>query len=288
MKIVNIIGGLGNQMFQYALYIALKETYKDECIKIDTSLFRGYNKHNGFELDRIFNISYETASLKDLLRLNFPFMNYRIWQIGRRITPNRKSTYKENKKISFDKNVFQKDKDFYYDGYWQNENYFIKFRDKVLETFSSKELLDIRNQELVIEIEKGNSASIHFRRGDYVGNKIYKNICDEEYYQRAIKILSKEKKIDKFYVFSDDIEWAISIMNKSQQEYIPITWNKGKDSYKDMIVMSKCKHNIIANSSFSWWGAWLNKNEEKIVIAPKVWNNVNKEQEVVPNNWIKI
>ena len=151
--------------------------------------------------------------------------------------------------------------------------------------------LSEKNKNILEEIKKRNSISIHIRRGDYVNDinakKILGDNCNLLYYQKAIEYIYSVITSPFFYIFSDEPEWVKNNFSFLENSLI-IDWNKGKDSWQDMMLMSHCKHNIIANSSFSWWGAWLNNNNNKIVIAPKKWFNTFEAPYIVPNEWIRI
>lgn len=289
MKIINIIGGLGNQMFQYALALSLKELYHYEHIRIDISCFNGYPLHNGFELHRIFLINLKEATHSNIVSVNYPFYHYRIWQIGRRILPKRKTVVREKLDMVFQPEALTKMGDAYYDGYWQSEKYFVKYRSAILEAFRFPDL-DSINQRFVTKIKGKTTCSIHVRRGDYLNHKLFKNLTDIDYYNRAIQYFSNVTNIDCFVVFSNDIEWCrhnlAPLIKKSTIEFVD--WNHGTNSFRDMQLMSLCTHNIVANSSFSWWGAWLNDNPQKIVVAPHKWINVDYETDIIPDSWIKI
>jgi hypothetical protein len=175
------------------------------------------------------------------------------------------------------------------DGYWQTENYLIDIKDTILNDFQLK--LPLRNElkEIALKISDSNSVSIHIRRGDYAQDKktnAHHGTCSLEYYQEAIKLITEKIQNPIFYIFSDDIEWVKENLKINYPKY-HVEGNKG---FEDMELMKNCKHNIIANSSFSWWAAWLNTNKEKIIIAPKNWLNNPKfdTSDVVPNSWIKI
>ena len=154
--------------------------------------------------------------------------------------------------------------------------------DKAVEVLEEIQNIDKTNEELLKqileilnEIENSNSISIHIRRGDYMSPEnynMYGCIATPTYYKKAIKVIEEKVENPTFFVFSNDMDWVKkNIQINSRVFYIDI--NSGNGSYKDMQLMSNCKHNIIANSSFSWWGAWLNENKNKIVIAPKKWIN---------------
>lgn len=292
MKIVNIVGGLGNQMFQYAFYCALKEHHNNTLI--DLSSFKRYNLHNGFELSHIFNITPSIATneeIKKLTNLN----DYSILsKLKRKMATSgikiilKESEYLESSPIP-NLNIFDSQKDMYYWGYFQSEKYFSQIKNQIISTFTFSNQLDKRNLAILKKIQNTKSVSVHIRRGDYLIDKQFKNICTLYYYKKAIEYqLSKDNNLT-FYIFSDDITWVKNNFSENINcEYID--WNIGSESYKDMKLMSMCHHNIIANSSFSWWGAWLNTNKNKIVIAPKKWNNTNshKAESIIPETWIKL
>lgn len=290
MKIVKILGGLGNQMFQYALYLAIKNKYQGEETKLDTSCFRGYPLHNGYELDKFFYIEATEATFMDKLRIAYPYIHYRIWQVCHKLGIKRHTMLVENANESYEADVFHQNHDCYYDGYWQNERYFKTIRPEILKAFTPKTISE-QNAQFCDEIIKQHKcASIHIRRGDYVNHPLYGGICDKAYYQRAIAYLQEHTNCDFYCIFSNDIEWCkknlANLLNGKDVVYV--NWNKGKDSYQDMFLMSQCNYNIIANSSFSWWGAWLNNHEDKLIICPTKWNNIKSSRFELPESWIKI
>lgn len=288
MKIVKILGGLGNQMFQYAFYLSLKRNFSDDIIKVDLSCFNGYPLHCGFELERIFQVNMIQATFMDLLKNGYPYYNYRVRQLGKRILPNRKSIYFESSDAYLDAEVYKDASNKYYDGYWQNIFYFKNAEDLIRRSFAFPMLKDCRNIEIAEQIKSVNSVSIHVRRGDYLNNKLYEGICDIDYYCRGIKYLLESLEDPCFFIFSNDINWCrINLMPYLDKcSFSFINWNQGKDSYIDMQLMSLCKHNIIANSSFSWWGAWLNNNYGKIVISPRKWINIELKSNIQLQEWI--
>lgn len=289
MKIVKILGGLGNQMFQYALYVALKQTFTDEKLLIDTSCFHGYALHYGFELNRIFGIQAPQANRKEIMKLAYYYPNYQCWRIGSRILPIRKTMCMEAKDSTYDSSVLLKPGNRYLDGYWQNEKYFAHFRNEILETFKFPVFSEDQNIELIKQIQNKKSLSLHVRRGDYVNHRLYKGICTIEYYQEAIKKIIEIAHPEVICIFSNDIIWCEENLRPLiDGQVVYVDWNKGNMSYRDMQLMSCCNYNIIANSSFSWWGAWLNTNADKIVVAPKKWNNMPESKFELPHSWITL
>lgn len=271
MIIVKVTGGLGNQMFQYALYKSLK--IKGNDVRLDpTSYYNVKKEHNGYELEKVFDIHPNNAKQSEIDKFDENNINI-LRRIKRKLLGDTKFIYDTNEYV-FNENLY-KLKNSYLNGYWQSINYFKDIESELREDFTFKNELDIKNLEILNEIENSNSVSIHIRRGDYMSPqnfKIYGNIATEEYYKESIRIIEEKIENPTFFVFSNDMEWVKeNIKINSKAFYIDI--NSGDDSYKDMQLMSNCKHNIIANSSFSWWGAWLNENKNKIVIAPKKWIN---------------
>lgn len=291
MKIVNILGGLGNQMFQYALAVALQEIYHDNVVRIDTSGFKGYPLHSGYELKRIFNVSIPEASISEQLKVYYPLRNYRMWQIGSRILPRRKSLIKENADMRFTPSILSDPRPAYYLGYWQTEKYFKNIRSFILKTFTFPPVeLNSKNDEIFRIISSKNVVGIHVRRGDYVKIGNTQGICTLDYYQKALDLMRKKTDPEMFLIFSDDIKWCRENI-EDLLDGIPtiyVDWNKGKNSFRDMQLMTHCKHNIIANSSFSWWGAWLNNNPFKIVITPGRWMNKGGWVDIIPDDWYSI
>lgn len=289
MKIVNIIGGLGNQMFEYAMYLALRNAHPDEEILCSTRSFRGYGLHNGYELKRIFGINVKEASLWQLAKLAYPFWNYRLWQIMNHLLPKRKSMTLGIPEVAFNKSDVEREDSVFYDGYWQNEEYFSHIRQIILSAFNFPAFTDERNEKLTEKLKKQNSVACHIRRGDYLKLSLM-CVCSPEYYFRAINRMNQLVNPEVYCIFSDDIAWCKEHIGRlcKDKEVIYVNWNKGLDSFRDMQLMSLCKHNIIANSSFSWWGGWLNQNENKVVLVPKKWMNKEIVNNPICKNWIKI
>lgn len=289
MKIVKIIGGLGNQMFQYALAIALKKNFTEE-VKLDIHCFKGYRKHQGFEIDKVFGNKFDLASYSDTAKVAYPYFNFQSWRFGSRILPNRQHMISENTAFRIMPQAIDNPNYKYYDGYWQHEEYFKNSNEDILNAFKFKNFQDERNKELASRLTDKNSVSVHIRRGDYINDKLFKGTCGIDYYKKAIEEINKKTIPELFCIFSDDILWCKKNIEPflGDIETIYVDWNTGNDNYKDMQLMTKCKHNIIANSSFSWWGAWLNNSKDKIVIAPKKWYNTNIKVSPAAYSWIKL
>lgn len=269
-----VSGGLGNQMFIYALYHALK---KEKCnVHLDASLYNFVKMHNGYELANIFNTDMPHMTSNKL------YINWLRFILKTGIFL-KKDNFKYDDEIQFSKLP-------YLWGYWQSDKYFLKYRTEILEVFKFKNI-STRNVEIANAMKMQNSVSLHIRRGDYMNLPMYQGVCTEEYYIKAVEYIKKNVLAPHFYIFSNDIQWSAKFADKLNIDYTIIEHNTGKDSYQDMYLMSQCKHNIIANSSFSWWGAYLNNNSDKRVIAPKGWDNTDTESYNdirVPQSWLRL
>jgi len=284
MKIVRFLGGLGNQMFQYAFYLSLSKNFR--AVKADLSKFEDYELHNGYELDKVFGIQLTEASKFETRLLDN--QDRKWWYRKLRKILNKKNAYTEEKELfSYDKDIFKDKKDRLYWGYWQNINYLTEITPILKKEFTFRPKLDDKNLEILTSINQSNSVGIHVRRGDYINDPLLGGIATRDYYLSAIELITQKVESPSFFIFSNDINWCKENFNLAQTSYIQ--GNIGDNSYIDMLLMSKCKHQIIANSSFSWWSAWLNENPEKMVIAPKKWaNGISNSGEVCPASWIRI
>jgi len=244
-------GGLGNQMFQYALVMALRS--KGHYVVPDISLYNRYSPHNGFELKHVFGINDDFVSLS-----------------GRHILLLRALYWlKPSPFVHIDMNCYQNDvlitPPRYLYGYWQDERYFHDIREDICSIFTFRDIKE-NNKSIAKEIQSCESVSIHIRRGDY--KSFGMPLLGEDYYFRAIETIKKRVDHPVFYLFSDDMDEAEKIMNNLAIDIISVNCNNIDESYNDMYLMSQCQHNIIANSTFSWWGAYLNQNPTKIVFSP--------------------
>lgn len=290
MIVLHVSGGLGNQMFQYAFGRAMANRMNVELL-LDLSN-PTLSIHQGFELSRVFGIKEQTATEYDMRavlgwqrpitirkmikKLSLKGLDLRNWV--------------EEPSLHFSSKLLQVPNNVYIDGYWQSEKYFADAIECIREQFKFIQPPVGLNNTLLLEIADSDTTaiSLHVRRGDYVHNSAVKEVhgsCTLAYYNAAIQHVSSQVKNPFFYVFSDDLDWV-----KNHLE-IPfpfklISHNRGKCSFEDMRLMSLCQHHIIANSSFSWWGAWLNANPKKIVVAPKNWfADINRPHDLFPAGW---
>jgi len=292
MIITNVLGGLCNQMFQYAAGRALALT-NDQSLLLDLSDFTGYRLHHGFELSRVFSLVATKAEPSTTHEL----LGWRENYLARKILRRRQFSWLRGEKFvvephfNYWPDIVNVNGDCYLYGYWQSERYFKAFEAVIRQDFIFREPLQEQNAELALDMATKQAVSLHIRRGDYVSdskNHNIMNVCDLEYYRLAINYIASQVEQPVFYLFSDDMDW---VKQSLPMEFpcVYVEHNSGAESYRDMQLMSLCRHHIIANSSFSWWGAWLNIKPEKIVIAPKRWfRNGNEDSDLIPNEWIRL
>lgn len=289
MIITRIIGGLGNQMFQYAIGRNLASKMKTN-LKLDVKSFDNYSLRS-YGLN-VFNIHENFATKKELRK--FKLFDNTIAKRIKPILPDslKYSIYLEKKEFCFDPEIYEMKGHLYLKGYWQNPKYFEDIEEIIKNEFTIKTKPKGKNQEFLLKIQKCNSVALHVRQGDFVNNlKTYKKhgICSLNYYKKATRIIKDKVNEPYFFVFSDNPEWCTKYL-KIDSPAIFMSHNNQNKDFEDLRLMKNCKHFIIANSSFSWWGAWLSNNPQKIVIAPKKWLNINsvKTTNLIPENWIKI
>lgn len=284
--IVKLNGGLGNQMFQWALARMIEERMDIKTF-LDMSYFKtGYARP--YQLD-IFNFKPQ------FVKGEFEYFKLDVIWTFRKYLNKKKflglSLYSEPH-FHVDKEINLLTPNTYLEGFFQSEKYFKCVESQLREDFKFSAPLNDENRRTIAKIKDTNSVSVHIRRGDYVKKKRYQNLyadCSLDYYRSGVEHIAKSHPDPTLFVFSDDIKWVKENF-KMPYECVFVEHNTGKKSYEDMRLMSLCRHNIIANSSFSWWGAWLNNNQEKIVIAPKRWFNDEEiiQSDVIPDEWIRI
>ncbi len=280
MIIVKIKGGLGNQLFQYALGRAVALHHKLP-LKLDLTIFKTYKLHR-YLLDQ-FAIQADIATENEIINLKGR-KNVLFSALRKAGLIKRKSYFKEKRSSYFDASVF-KNNFVYLDGYWQNELYFLDIRELLLRELSPISSMSDLGCDYLKFIKKSNSVSVHVRRGNYLNTKNI-NVLDVDYYMKAAEYVRKNVEKPTFFVFSDDLEWC-----KNSLGFLDdcIYVDRTQTDIDDLKLMSFCQHNIIANSSFSWWGAWLNRNLNKTVIAPKGWLiNDPDSSNVILSDWVKL
>lgn len=292
MIIVKIKGGLGNQLFQYAAGRHLAEMRGVE-LKLDLSYINAdpngaYTKRE-LELD-VFNVKCSIAEKNQTAAFLKNSGNRYVRTICRNYPGLFKHAYIAESGNLFHDKFYSYPKNTYLDGFWQSEKYFKPIRSVLLEELSLKNGLTEEAQALADKIISSNAVSVHIRRGDYVSDKnvnSHHGALQLDFYQNAMEALKQQTNVDHAYVFSDDIKWCKeNIKFDLTTSFVEFT-TKVSGS-EEMMLMSKCKHNIIANSSFSWWAAWLNRNESKRVVAPKNWFTSVENPDIYPEGWIKL
>jgi hypothetical protein len=277
---VKLTGGLGNQMFQLAAGYSIAKKYNVK-LSLDLGRFNRRQHHNGFELQKVFDICSKVNFLNN--PINFRPINFKEILNNINITFH---TFKEPH-FHYTNKILDIPKHSILNGYWQSELYFKDYSQEIRKIFNFSKQLDEKNSLIANEINQNNSISIHVRRGDYLlKTNINHNVDLKEYYLNAIEKTSILFDNPKYFIFTDDPLWVAKNFTLNYS-FTVVDINRGKDSFYDMHLMSLCKCNIIANSSFSWWGAWLNNKEDKITYAPKNWF-IDKSictDNLIPNTW---
>jgi hypothetical protein len=286
MDVVIIFNGLGNQMSQYAFYLQKKNVDKS------TYFIPFCRDHNGLELNSVFKIETKEAFIQKMLYILFRVLltdKVKIISYPVKLVLNLLNCkiVKENFDYNYKKDYSQPSRGitFYYGG-WHTEKYFFESKNTILKTFEFEEYNDFKNKIHIDKINQTNSVSIHVRRGDFLNAdniNLFGDVCTKAYFDKAIALIKSKVANPYFFVFSNDLEWVKENLVIDNVTYVAC--NSGKDSWKDMCLMSLCKHNIIANSTFSWWGAWLNRNSDKIVVSPSRFLKNDTFTDVYPDSW---
>lgn len=299
MKIVNVIGGLGNQLFQYAFALALKHRYPQEEILLDISHFgslffrryKGRNLHNGYEMDRFFpHLSLQVARGRQLRKVTRYIPNYVLSRVARRYLKPLPTEVIQPKEEAFlfNPSVMEVKGDAYYEGYWHAISYFKDAYELIAEEFAPG-TPNPYNEDMIRQMARTESVGIHVRRGDYVGNRLVDGICTIAYYEAAVRRILAQPGKYTFFLFSNDLDWCrehiVPLLQGS--EYEIVSGNRGADSTWDMFLMARCKHLIMANSTFSWWGAFLNRQGGRIV-APSPWIRERGACDMYLDSWTVI
>lgn len=281
--ILKLKGGLGNQLFQYA-FGRLMASRRNEVLKLDLeSLGSRGDTYRSYGLDN-FKIRAEIARGEEVKRARYPHgIISKFWRLFSLKVLRRFH-------IGYEKRLLGT-KSRYIEGFFQSHKYLDPIREELLAEISLKETPSAKFQDLVRMVAEGESVSVHIRRGDYVSDQSTRSIhfiCDLPYYQQALALLREKVSNPNFFVFSDDIAWARENLKLDRAVFVSDPKEIG--DCEELILMSKCRHNIIANSSFSFWGAWLNENPGKIVIAPRLWNRRygRHYKDLLPEEWLRV
>lgn len=287
MIIVQLKGGLGNQLFQYAAGLSLARQH-GVIVKVDISELNKADDEIGtlrnFELQHIRGVP-EIASHHEIdIFLNMHFLK----KYFQKLLPSFKRQIYKEASFSFDTHFFAAGNHLYLKGYRQSEKYFFPIRKIIQQDFLLQDKLTIHLIDVEQRLQTENSVAVHIRRGDYSNKALlgYHGLLDQTYYQLAITVIEKQVNDPVYFIFSDNIEWVKQHLNFSGN-VVYVSGTVTKNHYEDFTLMSKCRHNIIANSSFSWWAAYLNTHVNKIVIAPQNWfNKVDiATKDLFPDKW---
>lgn len=292
MNRVAIFGGLGNQMFQYALAITMDAEGIPTKISVNDFLL---NRHyQGFELVKAFNVPlpiFDRMKASVMTKVRPLFVDTNPGFVKNALSKfllNNSNVFQEKMEYHYDEEVLHQHFSFLV-GTWQCPKYFESQQQLIREVFNFNKPHDDINMQFSSEIADSNAVAVHVRRGFYLEPTLTRNrmvIDSSDYYYKAFDVVSQQVENPVFYVFSDDIEWAKN--NLKGRKFVFVSHNKGANSYLDMYLMSLCKHFIIANSAFSWWPAWLSSNENKIVVLPKPWVRELDCASIYPKSWLAI
>lgn len=287
MIIIKTAGGLGNQMFQYAFARELQCIGKE--VKVDCSYYDSIPKGDTSRIDAysLLGREVERATREEVdyfLKKNDALIYKAIRKLGGKdiCLP---VYYERNNR--YDSRLLKRNSGLYI-GYWQSEKYFVNVKKQIKQEYKALfSKLDKKDQEIFERIKAcENSVSIHIRGGDYFNAQNinrFGGICDKQYYQVALAFCNRQLGKCHFFIFTNDYQYTQKVL-PNNEEY-EIVNNSEEDGHKDIFLMSQCKHNIIANSSFSWWGAWLNENKEKLVIAPEKWDQAGEMRNIYCRDW---
>lgn len=272
MIITKLTGGLGNQMFQYAAGYSLARKRKTS-LALDLRSYEA-SKYRSYDLE---NLSVHTPKAPFWKIVLYKYLGF--------------ATIFKKPDFDFQEEFLTLPKNTYLDGYFQGfqcEKYFDEYPNEIRELFKPKILAEEKFKDLAEQIKNSNSVSIQVRRGDYLKKQETYNILTPEYYKKAQEVMESHVPNPTYFIWSDDdIEWA---EQNIKAENMVMVSGRDIDGIDDMRLMSLCKHHILANSSFSWWAAWLNPNPEKVVIAPNKWFNKKElnTKDLIPETWQKI
>lgn len=280
--IVKILGGMGNQMFQYAAAKSLALKHQTDLLLDTESLHR--HGERPFDLSH-FVLPDKIVALSDYTKLGLSFLSYPLIRLKKH------PRYYFEESFIFNTEFFNFNSPIYLDGYFQSEHYFSSFQRELRNIFTFKAEENDNELKILNLMKQGTPVSLHVRRGDYITNpkaNAQMENLDLVHYQRAMELLERKISNPIYFIFSDDSEWIKNNL-KIKQNHFYVLGNSGRDAFRDMRLMSQCHHHIIANSSFSWWGAWLNARRDKLVIAPKIWfRDGTNDRDLIPSSWIRV
>lgn len=296
MIIVNLAGGMGNQMFQYAAGRYLSEKHKT-VLKLDLTFLldrapRRDFVYRDYDLD-LFNLKAEFASADETISFGKHRRVGRILYGVRQKLDATLPVYLRENPWHFDPRFFHIPDHAYLDGFWQSEKYFKEIEPIIRKEFTFRDDLDERGREMAERIAAVNAVCLNVRRGDYVSSPSanqHHGVCGVDYFMRAAEVIAGRINSPHFFVFSDDIEWCRANLRLDYPFMLVGNEYAGNKFGQKLQLMIKCGHFIIPNSSFGWWAAWLNPDPDKVVVAPMHWcrNKRVNTAEFLPPEWIKI
>lgn len=293
MVIVHLKGGLGNQMFQYAAGRALA-LRRGEPLLLNTHSFPLYDGRS-YVLDRYCTVGElaPARAVRRLTRQGYGRYTDALLRKAERLLGKPPAVVRERRPFQYDPQLFADlPTDVYLEGYWQNERYFQDISGTIRRELTLRALPEGKNAQLLAAIEGCTAVSLHVRRGDYVVNKAalaFHGVCSPDYYRRAIETIAQHIVSPHFFVFSDDIAWVKENLAIPQSVTF-VAHNGPAAAHEDLRLLQACKHHIIANSTFSWWGAWLSEWPDKLVIAPRRWLNDLRHDtsDLIPAGWLRL
>lgn len=291
MIIIKIQGGLGNQLFQYAFGRTIERKYAKK-VAYDISSYGAVKKNTprAYHLDK-FNTPVTIATKEEILNCKYPFGSFsKITYIIKKLS---NKLFFKRYHISFEPEFLESIKNTdsaYLEGYWQSFRYIEPALPDLKKEVTLKVPPSAAFEVLKAEISQSDSVAIHIRRGDYVQGGVDLQVLDIVYYKNAMNLVSQKIEDAKYYIFTDDAVWAKENLNFLEREKITYVSDFTLADYEELVLIAQCKHVIVANSSFSWWGAMLNQNKNAMIICPKDWKNVflKNDMNLCPEKWIRI
>ncbi len=288
--VVKLMGGLGNQMFQYAAGRSLAHRHQT-MLKLDRHFLEDRSVGGQFTYRQymlnIFQVQENFAKRNEFFPSRRRYQRFHIrWYQLKRLFKSSLPVYLKQSTLFFDEKLHHAPSNVYLDGYWQSEKHFQVSEDIIRQEFQFNNSFSENNLSLIEQIKGKPTACLHVRRGDFVQLPVHR-VCTLAYYERGIDYLSRHVSGLQIFVFSDDITWCQqNLSNKTPLHFVSTA---GRSTEDDLQAMIHCQYFIISNSSFSWWAAWLAPNLDKIVAAPERWVNITvKNDDIVPENWVKL
>jgi len=294
MIITNLIGGLGNQMFQAACGRAMS-LRTGLPLKLSVDQFASYRLHNGYQIPEVFAWQPDLATREELHSLigwrGYPWVRRLLGRTSMHAWAGPRWAHEPHP--HFWPGLLRLQGPHYVHGYWQSERYFADAIEQVRADFAFRLPWDAADLAVLEQMRLAPCVSLHIRRGDYLNAKnagLYAT-PGLDYYRAALAYVRERVPGVRYFAFSDDPQWVLQTLGQEVDALTVVTHNTGRRSPRDMRLMSQATHHIIANSSFSWWGAWLNPSPEKIVVAPRQWFHDERRissRDLIPGNWVRL